>query len=150
MEFGEYTTLIDQFSVDNIDLVGILKTLIGCVYSRNKKIENQEINQTRVKQTLQGASVCGKILETPIFHFAEVNVKIKFTTASPLQLSLKAYSLPMKQVNHITCNVGDMNLYCELFMAIHLCEELKRFRTMTLLLPALFAKKIHRFSYFLC
>lgn len=149
MESNVFFVLIGNFtSGRRSNCSETLTKLMKCYYSSKKSqtasIKFQKKVFAFVEKKLKGASVFTNFVSSPTFSFAEVNVRIKFTTASPLQLSLKTHSLPMKCVNHIICNVGDLKLYAELFMSMHLCEELKEFQTLTLLLPCEFERKIQR------
>jgi hypothetical protein len=152
MEPNDCLAVIDNYSIGLPDRPSILKKLVECIYStKSNKDTKHTIKKSQKKrlalviQALNSNLTDKEIFETPIYSFADVNVNLKFTTATPLQLSLKSHQLPMKSVNHIICNVADMQLYSELFMAMHVCEELKGFRTLTLLLPADFEKNPQRF-----
>jgi hypothetical protein len=140
-------TLIDNFLLEQPDLVVTIRQLINCIHTK-KNIKHKIIKHKEqlaiVKNLLLKASCSINVLDSEIFSFSNVNVRMKLTTVSPLQFSLKSYSIPMTCVNHIICNVGDMQLYLELFMAMHLCPKLKRFSTLTLLLPASFERKPQR------
>jgi hypothetical protein len=142
-------TLIDNFLFEQSDLVDTIRKLINCIHAK-KNIKHKSTSHKQqlalVKNLLLTVSSSIDVLDSAIFSFSHVSVRMKLTTASPLQFSLKSYSIPMTCVNHIICNVGDMQLYMELFMAMHLCQKLKRFRTLTLLLPASFERKPQRLN----
>jgi hypothetical protein len=70
-----------------------------------------------------------------------INVKIVFTTATPLQLCRKMVVTPVDSPNHIICTADNLTLHSNLLMAINLSSKLRAFDSLSLLVPAQFKEE---------